>query len=60
MRQIDASQQETHVGEAQGFLVSRRRFLELGVAWAAGMASFVAVGCGGEEDEDEGGEEDED
>jgi hypothetical protein len=60
MRQIDASQQEIHAVGAQGFLVSRRRFLELGVAWAAGMALFVAAGCGGEEDEDEGGEEDED
>ena len=38
--------------------MSRRRLLELGVAWAAVMASFVAAGCGGEEDE--GGEEEED
>jgi hypothetical protein len=56
----DGSQRETCAGGSEGFLVSRRRFLELGVAWAAGMASFVAAGCGGEEEDDEGGEEEED
>jgi hypothetical protein len=55
----DDLQRETRAGGSRGFVVSRRRFLELGVAWAVGMASFVAAGCGGEE-EDEGGEEDED
>ena len=43
---------------ARGHIVSRRRFLELGVALAVVMASSVAAGCGGEEDE--GGEEEED
>ena len=56
MHQIDGSQRETHAGS---YLMSRRRLLELGVAWTAVMASFVAAGCGGEE-EDEGGEEEED
>jgi hypothetical protein len=56
----DDSQRETCAGGgSEGFRVSRRRFLELGVAWAVGMASFVAAGCGGEE-EDEGDEEEED
>ena len=55
----DDSQRETCAGGSEGFLVSRRRFLALGVAWTAGMASFVSAGCGGEE-EDEGGEEEED
>ncbi len=54
----DDSQRVTRAGGFEGFIVSRRRFLELGVAWTAGMASFVAAGCGGEEDE--GGEEEED
>jgi hypothetical protein len=56
----DDPQRETRAGGSRGFVVSRRRFLELGAAWAVGMASFVAAGCGGEEEEDEGGEEDED
>ena len=46
----DAKRRETHAGEPGHLPVSRRRFLELGAAWA--------VGCGGEEEEDEGGEED--
>jgi hypothetical protein len=41
-----------------GLPVSRRRFLELGAAWAVGLAAFAAAGCGGEEDE--GGGEDDD
>ena len=52
-------QRETRAGGYRSCLVSRRRFLELGAAWAAVMASFVAAGCGGEEDED-GEEEEED
>ena len=55
MHQIDGSRRETHAGD---YLMSRRRLLKLGLAWAAVMASFVAAGCGGEEDE--GGEEEED
>jgi hypothetical protein len=46
----DAERGETHAGEPGDLPLSRRRFLELGAAWA--------VGCGGEEEEDEGGEED--
>jgi hypothetical protein len=59
MRRNDAPQREDRAGGSRHFLVSRRRFLRLGVAWAAGMALFVAAGCGGEEDDD-GEEEDED
>ena len=46
----DAERGETHAGEPGDLPLSRRRFLELGAAWAAG--------CGGEEEEDEGGEDD--
>ena len=46
----DAKRRETQAGEPGDLPFSRRRFLELGAAWAAG--------CGGEEEEDEGGEED--
>ena len=52
----DAERGETHAGEPGDLPLSRRRFLELGAAWAVGLAAFVAAGCGGEEDE--GGEED--
>ena len=55
MHQIDGSQRETHAGD---YLMSRRRLLEVGLAWTAVMAWFVAAGCGGEEDG--GGEEEED
>jgi len=55
MRRNDAPQREDHAGGAWHFHVSRRRFLELGVAW---MAAFAAAACGGEEDDN--GEEDED
>jgi hypothetical protein len=54
----DAKRRETHAGEPGHLPVSRRRFLELGAAWAVGLAALVAAGCGGEEDDDEGGEED--
>ncbi len=54
----DAKRRETHAGELGHLPVSRRRFLELGVAWAVGLAALVAAGCGGEEEDDEGGEED--
>ena len=54
----DAKRRETHAGEPGHLPVRRRRFLELGAAWAVGLAAFVAAGCGGEEDDDEGGEED--
>jgi hypothetical protein len=53
----DARRGETQAGEPRDLPLSRRRFLELGAAWAVGLAAFVAAGCGGEEDEDEGGEE---
>ena len=49
---------ETRAGVMGNLPVSRRRFFELGAAWAVGLAALVAAGCGGEEDEDEGGEED--
>lgn len=55
-----AQRTETHAGEPRGLPLSRRRFLELGAAWAVGLAAFVAAGCGGEEEEDEGGGEDDD
>ena len=54
----DTKRRETHAGEPGDLPFSRRRFLELGAAWAVGLAAFVAAGCGGEEEEDEGGEED--
>lgn len=37
--------------------VSRRRFLRLGAAWTVGLVAFAAVGCGGEDDDDEGEDE---
>jgi hypothetical protein len=49
---------ETRAGVIGNLPVSRRRFFELGAAWAVGLAAFVAAGCGGEEDDNEGGEED--
>ena len=54
----DAKRGEAHAGEPGDLPLTRRRFLELGAAWAVGLAAFVAAGCGGEEEEDEGGEED--
>ena len=48
----DAERGETHAGEPGDLPLSRRRFLELGAAWAVGLAALVAAGCGGEEEDD--------
>lgn len=56
----ETPRREVGAGVPQDLPVSRRRFLELGAAWAVGLAAFVAAGCGGEEEEDEGGGEDDD
>ena len=57
-RTADETPQPETSAESPGDLpVSRRRFLGLSAAWAVAVASFAAAGCGGEEDEDEGGED---
>jgi hypothetical protein len=56
----ETPRRETHAGVLGDLPVSRRRFFKLGGAWAVGLAAFVAAGCAGEEDEDEGGEEEDD
>jgi hypothetical protein len=55
----ETPRRETATGDLGNAPISRRRFFELGAAWAVVLAAFVAAGCGGEE-EDDGDEEEED
>ena len=54
----ETPQREARAESSRNFPVSRKRFLVLSAAWTVGLATFMAAGCAGEEDEDDGGEDD--